>query len=663
MALGTKRTLVLGGISLAVLLAGWLFVDVAARRSSFCDNCHYMAPYVEQWKASTHSQVDCVECHPTQRRDMFAQLVKYATGTYRPRPKAYVPDSACSQEDCHPDMAAAKPTSFSGITFPHAPHLAQERRGIRLHCASCHGFTHEAGHVAVDQRVCFLCHFEGQRPAETVGACGACHGAPGGMSAHGGFLFDMKSYVDSGVACSRCHLSVHEGDGAVGKEKCYACHISRAEEYGETKLVHEVHVTGMRARCLDCHEPIRHGNVKVASVLEVSCESCHANLHGAAKEMYLGVGGKGAADTPSRMFAAQINCTGCHTQVLTRGGTAFLGQSNKTADPMACAACHDARYVPMVARWKQQGEALAAEARRLASEGTRLYAASKGAPEAASLTADLEFNARFLEQGHPVHNIEYAIRILQGSRSLLAKLGEAAGRPGEPAIRADFAKDDFSYCTESCHGFIARAEPYDFQGVDVPHSYHVKTAGLSCDTCHEAGKHKALALGSPKDCAPCHHDSAQASCARCHPRQEALYRGTLPVGLGMKAAPDTMAASVGCADCHDPTKSEPLAEVAKSCEGCHDAQGSADLAAWRKELGERRDRVRALEDEARLSLGLLTRRQEPTTSYSRRLRAVSDRVAYLDGAGGVHNFKAATEELGRAESELRALTSEMTREK
>ncbi len=654
-----RWAVLLAGAVVLLLAGGWFFVDVAARRSAFCGRCHYMTPYVDQWKASTHKGVDCVACHPTQRRAMFAQAVKYWTGTYQPRPHAYVPDEAC--RTCHGDVAASKGVKFLAVTFPHAPHMGVDRRGIRLHCASCHGYSEEAGHVGVDKRICYLCHFKGQAPAQTVAGCGACHGAPGGMTRHGGFLFDMKAYVDSGVACGRCHLSVHEGGGGVSRDKCYSCHVSRVEKIGDARAVHNQHVTVKEIRCLECHEPIRHGNIKVLSVLDVSCESCHSSLHSGPKEMYLGVGAKGAPETPSRMFAAQINCTGCHTQVLTQGGSAFLGQGSKSADPRACAACHDARFIPMVDRWKSQGAALAAEARRLARQGATLAASAKGSPEAARLAVDLEFNARLLEQGHPVHNIEYAVKTVQASGALLEKLGEAAGRKMAPPVQLSLAKGPFGYCTESCHTFIPRAEPYDFQGTDLPHAFHLRRAGLSCDVCHEAGKHKALALASPRDCAPCHHESAKADCARCHPRQTSLYRGAPPPALGIAGKADSMAEGVGCGDCHDPTKADALREVGKACASCHDAQGPKELETWRADLKRTRERVQASEDQVQMALGALRRRGADTAAAGRRLDAIRARLAYLDRAGGVHNRVLAGAELERARRELDELLAELAR--
>lgn len=651
MTIPRKRYLLIGAaVVLGLVAAGWAFVDVTARRAGFCANCHYMQPYVDQWKASTHKGVECVKCHPTQRRAMLAQALKYATGTYSPRPRAIVPDSACLS--CHDDMAKSKAVTFKTITFPHQPHLATDRRGIHLHCASCHGSSREAGHVSVDERVCFLCHFKGQSAGGTIGACGACHGAPSGMTKHGGFQFDMKSYVDSGVQCSRCHLQVHEGEGEVSKDKCFSCHVSRLERMGDTSYIHWKHVGDKEVRCLDCHEPIRHGNIKVLSVLDVSCESCHQNLHAGAKEMYLGVGARGAESTPSRMFAAQISCSGCHTQVVVQGGVSFLGQGSKSADPKACAACHDSRYMPMVDRWKSQGKTLAAEARRMAGEGAR-DASRAQSPEARTLASDLEFNARFLEQGHPVHNIEYAIKTVQASARILGKLSGT-----KVQVQPPFARDAFSYCQESCHTFIPRKEPYDFRGVDFPHAYHVQKASLSCDTCHAENKHKEMVLGSPADCASCHHDSAKADCARCHGRQTALFQGKVPATLGMTAGPDSMAEAVGCVDCHDPTKPDALKEVSKACVGCHEAQGAKDLEAWRVQLKAREDRARLLADEAVMSLDNLRRRQADVAPLARRLQAVRDRLDYLSKAKGVHNVKAALAEYDRAAADLQLLLSD-----
>ncbi len=654
----TKVTAWILGIVILLLIGTWFFMDYGARHSSFCDNCHYMEPYVAQWQESTHSGIECIECHPTQRKDMIVQFVKYATGTYNPRPRAYVPDEACAVEECHVEMRESPDVPFMSMHFPHKPHLDTDRRGIKLHCASCHGASREAGHVSVDVQVCFLCHFKGQAAASTYGDCRSCHAPPEDGIQSGCFVHEMQEYVSSGVPCDRCHQTVHEGGGLVPRERCYECHMTRDAETLDRKVIHEQHVGKKEIRCLDCHDPIRHGNIKLISVLDISCESCHTSAHAGPREMYLGIGAQGAPPTPSRMFAAQINCSGCHTQVITEGDVALLGKAGKAADPRACAACHDSRYIPMVETWKSQGRQLAAEARRMANEGRRIAGSTVEGSDVMRLTEDLEFNARFLEEGHPVHNIEYAVKVVQASSGLLDELGKAARQPADSDPRVSYAKDAFSYCIDSCHTFIEQEEPYQFHGVDVPHRYHIEEVGLSCDMCHEEGRHKNLNFESPRECASCHHDDTDADCARCHRRQSAMHLGEIPVRLGITAEPDTMSEMVGCDDCHDPTVDEPLAAVAEACNMCHEEQGAEFLESWKTDLGDGFTETLHLEEELNMILEGQERRREDTTLFRKRLQVVHDRLDYLERARGVHNMAAAEAIFGQSKKDLQALIQE-----
>ena len=54
-------------ILLLILLYG---AGELTSRPGFCANCHFMEPYVEDWKTSTHSDVTCTKCHfpPVQLR-------------------------------------------------------------------------------------------------------------------------------------------------------------------------------------------------------------------------------------------------------------------------------------------------------------------------------------------------------------------------------------------------------------------------------------------------------------------------------------------------------------------------------------------------------------------------------------------------------------------
>ena len=43
---------------LLIFCTGWY-----TSRSDFCRSCHIMEPYYDSWKASTHKDVPCIECH------------------------------------------------------------------------------------------------------------------------------------------------------------------------------------------------------------------------------------------------------------------------------------------------------------------------------------------------------------------------------------------------------------------------------------------------------------------------------------------------------------------------------------------------------------------------------------------------------------------------
>lgn len=657
-----KKILIISIIfTIVFLITGWGFMNFIATRSSFCGNCHYMKPYVEQWKASVHKDVDCIRCHPTEASAMVGQLVKYMINTYNIRPRAYVPDEACKTKKCHSNMLENKSVSFFNISFPHKTHLSEERLGIKLRCASCHGASGKAGHVQVDKKVCFLCHFKGQSPSGTLTGCGSCHSAPSGQIRHGGFYFDMQKYVESGVKCDKCHLTVHQGEGKVTEDKCFICHMSQNRESYDSKVLHKKHVGGKEIRCLDCHEAIQHGNIKMLSVLDVSCESCHTNLHTGPKEMYIGVGAKGTDDTPSRMFAAQINCTGCHTNVINRGGLSFLGRGNKTADPKACAACHDSRFVPMVDRWKEYGREIIDEANLFSLTGKKILDHFPKKSNIGKHVDDLEFNARFLKEGHPVHNIEYSIKILQASERILNSMESSTENVKKSKISLGFAKDSFSYCLNSCHSFIPRKEPYIFQNITFPHTFHVKRAGLVCDLCHISNSHKNLAISKPSDCAPCHHSGAKADCKRCHNAQDALYNGKIPPEIGFSTPADSMAGIVGCSDCHDPTQPEPLKNINKSCINCHESKGESDYRDINRKLKTSLDRVHTLIDDIRLSIGMLERRKCSSKDYVDKLNKTNKRVDFIERAKAIHNPKSSLPELEKSIKELESLLEKITK--
>ena len=154
-------------------------------------------------------------------------------------------------------------------------------------------------------------------PRQTVAGCAApVTGPPRGNAKHGGFLFDMKSYVESRAwPCSPLPpLGPTRGTGRVPREQVLLLpRVPGGDGRRSPRRSTSSHVTVKEIRCLECHEPIRHGTREgPLGVLEVQLRiECHCQPpRGRQGDVPPGVGAKAAHRRPARMFAAQINCTG-----------------------------------------------------------------------------------------------------------------------------------------------------------------------------------------------------------------------------------------------------------------------------------------------------------------------------------------------------------------
>ena len=122
-------------ILLIVLLYG---AAELTSKPNFCSSCHYMQPYVEDWKTSTHSDVTCTDCHfpPGIKSKIHGKLtassmvVNYFTGIYKKsKPWAEIDDASCLRSGCHVEQQLNKDVVFKeGIHFNHDSHLNNLRR-------------------------------------------------------------------------------------------------------------------------------------------------------------------------------------------------------------------------------------------------------------------------------------------------------------------------------------------------------------------------------------------------------------------------------------------------------------------------------------------------------------------------------------------------------
>ncbi|MBI2000956.1 MAG: hypothetical protein HYS69_07235 [candidate division NC10 bacterium] len=482
------------GASLVVLAVALNFaVSRIAQRSTFCGNCHYMAPYVEQWRTSTHAQVDCVQCHPYGTLAVAASTIRYLSGAYNPRPRAEVDDRSCLAGGCHEQRLLRAQETFRGrIRFDHQVHLKSTPRGIQLRCTSCHNQIVQKGHVAVTEQVCYTCHFKGAGPGQAVTGCETCHGKPKKLVEHAGFSFSHESYLKIGVSCSQCHVQVVTGDAGVAKERCAACHIGREDRIKDVQFLHDNHISRHKVDCQECHGPIRHGKVQLVEPLEVRCESWL---------MYIGTGGRLIPDLPSRMFAAQVSCTGCHIRV-TEKGAVLSHEARTTAQREACVTCHSPGYDKMYDDWKAvMAKLLQAYAGFLAE--AEKQAVGKPAPrQHATALKDAREAYLFVKDGRGEHNVEYAVKLVQAGAARVDAMLRALDPKAKPIPRDDLIGQKDASCFPLCHQRLPFKAHVTLDGKKLPHQLHADS-GVGCGTCHSVSKHKALAVDR-RACQACH---------------------------------------------------------------------------------------------------------------------------------------------------------------
>ncbi|MHC4429756.1 MAG: NapC/NirT family cytochrome c, partial [Planctomycetota bacterium] len=453
-------------VLLAFLVGGVVFAEYSMQ-PEFCRTCHIMEPYYMAWHESTHNDVACGDCHfepgwESTVRGKFeasSQAVKYITNTYGSKPHAEVRDESCLREGCHEQRLLEGAVEWTTTTergdpitirFDHTPHLKELRRGKQLRCVSCHSQIVQGRHITVTLESCYTCHFKGLehgRDEEVLGGCTSCHSAPKSEIRLATGMFNHADYVDRGVECVNCHSDSIKGDGEVPKQMCWTCHNlpQQIARYGESRFIHQVHVTDNKVECAGCHVQIQHSlSASVPREQQVLgeglmldhggvCSQCHDRTHAGPDEMYRGTGGRGVPDMPSPMFRAQVDCIACHQQ---RGHSTEIAQivgQTFVAVQDSCDHCHGSRYDGELDVWQATIDEHLEAAEVAFEEARRFLSANQLEPRQAldtrRLLADAEHNIRFVNLGIGVHNVNYATALLntamENCRKITA-LGAAA---------------------------------------------------------------------------------------------------------------------------------------------------------------------------------------------------------------------------------------------
>jgi nitrate/TMAO reductase-like tetraheme cytochrome c subunit len=359
--LSVKIFLVLGAVG--------LFSFVAIELTStpgFCNSCHIMNPYYDNWKASSHSGVSCTKCHLQPgftglikgKINGMAQSINFIVGRVGTKPNGVVVDSSCLRSHCHDIEELESKNLYYGMAmFTHKGHTSQVVNGITISCGTCHSHFEGDEHFSIDKNVCFTCHFLKSKEGageQVQTKCLDCHEIPDKVIERGMVKVNHLEFASYSAGCSgSCHKKQVEKDSAVSDSVCLNCHSFKRTDQ-ETEELHHEHSIGEKVECFSCHGEVSHKPQKLSLETMTKCESCHSNTtHSSQIDVYTAKQHNRVSDERiiGPMFLTHVECTGCHIdpeQICIQTGDC-TGTVAK-AIPSACDNCHEPgtgeKYIP-----------------------------------------------------------------------------------------------------------------------------------------------------------------------------------------------------------------------------------------------------------------------------------------------------------------------------
>jgi hypothetical protein len=679
-----KRTIVLSCLLILMILASW-GLWTYSETPSFCGLCHNMEIYVNSWKTSSHRDVACIKCHyepgfgPHLRaklRDIQLGLAYIITGRGIKKPHHEVSDVSCLRKGCHAKADIRENMIFKNVVFNHSRHLGELRRGKRLRCNTCHDQIVQGAHLKVTEVDCFICHFynagpQGRDQCLSCWKCGSCHIQPKGDILVRGSSFNHKRYIDRGVDCLDCHTGINKGDGHVPENKCLECHKEHElrNVTFTSEFLHQGHVTNRKIECYRCHTAIKHevGEPPTVTGFMSSCNKCHTGeIHLGPREMYMGTGGIGGGDNPNKMFVLGVDCTGCHKSREESKVALYTTRYTEKALANSCVSCHGEGYDEMLFNWKDL--LIRAENdvnRRIFDVQKKLYETIKAQRStdhqrirrAQNLINEARHNFSFVNLGKGVHNIEYALRLLNYARNNAEKamaLTEEGYRPIEH-------QTDFT-CTGLCHVGLEK-RLVRFNEILFHHGNHMKM-GLQCLDCHSAREdHGNTNLAN---CAGCHHGpgAGEVTCGDCHLDVKRLFFGK--TGIGVEDLPSLKADVVECMDCHRNVVEgikESLASIKANCIQCHDESYGDIAERWKSTADAFIKNIEPRLEKIRKEIQKLDRMGKHTFAFTKSFGDADYNFTLVKRGKGAHNVEYAGELMETVTMRLKELEATLAKER
>lgn len=353
-----------GKLKLLIGIVGFLLLGLAlsigalelTNTPQFCQSCHEMRPEYVTWKASSHSQLGCVDCHVEpgvgnllqHKVKSFKQLYLHFSGKINPPIEVAQPikDEVC--ERCHTAKRVATPSG--DLIIPHEVHKENKVPCVKCHSAVAHanigsaenGFTAngnwdkwiepvgraymKADFLKFSMEECLNCHKQedaGPKPND----CKACHNKLVKPETHNDPIFRTKHGLlaeQDTTQCNKCHrITISSKEPRVPVNAvvvsyarkntfCADCHSNSkappASHIVSWKRTHALPATNDRIGCLVCHDEGK--PTRGSSATKTYCYQCHeTNIH--FNVIVLGQHTKGTPVNGS-VEPTQYPCLNCH---------------------------------------------------------------------------------------------------------------------------------------------------------------------------------------------------------------------------------------------------------------------------------------------------------------------------------------------------------------
>jgi nitrate/TMAO reductase-like tetraheme cytochrome c subunit len=358
-------------VLILLVVGGTMFSTVAITLTGtpqFCNSCHIMNPYYDNWKSSTHSEVNCLNCHLQPglagyikgKINGMAQAVDCVVGRIGTKPNATVEDASCLRPGCHSiEEIESKYISYNNIKFTHKGHVSKTIDGIKISCGTCHSHFEGDEHFGVNSQVCFSCHFlKAPHNADKIvkTSCRDCHEIPTKVIQQGLVKVNHAEFVSYKASCEdSCHIRQTIQPSEVADTVCLNCHSFTKELSQSSRQLHEIHTTSEKVECFACHGRVEHGPAKEMSVAAMmDCRTCHSDTHNIQRSVYTAQKhpqDKGDEQILGPMFLTHVQCADCHIENIQveTAGIVSIGTVAK-AVPRACDNCHEPgtgqKYIP-----------------------------------------------------------------------------------------------------------------------------------------------------------------------------------------------------------------------------------------------------------------------------------------------------------------------------